>query len=194
MSKYQIALPGAAPSAPQRDPGRDAYLGWCADCERVLRVVLLAGGAELARWAITKAQARRVARQIEGERLAAGSDRQDLGRLHALMRLAPSEGDRLLAESLAEEVRGARETIARRGRCAEGPDQLLARALGGGAPRLLAHLLDAASGESLLPPPSQAAEAYLRAISGGRRARSEDERDADARRAADAWVREAQPC
>lgn len=176
------------------DPGRVAYLTWCADCEHVLRVVLLAGDAELEAWAIIKAQARRVARQIEGERLAAGSDRQDLGRLYALMRQPPSDDDRALAERLTDEVHAAREDVARRSRQGETPERMLARALSGGAPRLLAHLLDAASGESLMPPPSQAAEAYLRAMSGGRRARSEEERDADARRAADAWMREPQPC
>lgn len=181
-------------AAPQLDPGRIAYLTWCADCERVLRVILLAGEDELSAWAIVKGQARRVARQIEGERLAAGSDRQALGRLYALMRQEPSEDDRRMAKRLADEVRAAREGVTRRSRQGETPERMLARALSGGAPRLLAHLLDTASGESLLPPPSQAAEAYLRAMSGGRRARSEEERDADARRAADAWMREPQPC
>lgn len=98
-----------APTAPKAHPDEAAYLAACANAEPVLRRVLLAGAPELGRWAIIKAQARRVARQIEQERLDAGKDTQDLARLHTLMRLAPEPVDHDLARRLlarTDEVRG----------------------------------------------------------------------------------------
>lgn len=171
---------GGLPS-PQRDPGRDAYLAWCADCEPVLRLILLGSAAEIADWAIIKAQARRVARQIEDERLAAGSDRQDLGRLHALMREETTADDARVADGMARRISATRAWAA----CELGsPSHVLRRLASGGDPEAMLALLDVRS----LPPPSPRAEAYARAQLAVRRPRSEEERMADAEADAELWM------
>lgn len=181
MSKYQIAPPGEVPSAPKRDPGRDAYLAWCADCEPVLRLVLLGSAAEIADWAIIRAQARRVARQIEDERLAAGSDRQDLGRLHALMREEPTADDARVADGMARRISATRAWAIRE--LGGEPRQIVRRLVAGADPEAMLALLDVRS----LPPPSPRAEAYARSQVGVRRPRSEEERMHDAELVADGW-------
>lgn len=174
--------PEESPSAPQRDPGRDAYLAWCADCEQVLRLILLGSAAEIADWAIIRAQARRVARQIENERLADGRDRQDLGRLHALMREDPTAEDERVADGMRERVRKTRAwALAELG---GEPRQILRRMVAGADPEAMLALLDVRS----LPPPSPRAEAYARAQLAVRRPRSEEERMADAEADAELWM------
>lgn len=171
---------GGLPS-PQRDPGRDAYLAWCADCEPVLRLILLGSDVDVASWAIIKAQARRVARQIENERLADGRDRQDLGRLHALMQLPASDEDERVADGMRERVRKTRSwALAELG---GEPRQILRRMVAGADPEAMLALLDVRS----LPPPSPRAEAYARSQVGVRRPRSEEERMHDAELVADGW-------
>lgn len=182
MAVRRLSPDDGGPSAPQRDPGRDAYLAWCADCEQVLRLILLGSDAEIADWAIIKAQARRVARQIEDERLADGRDRQDLGRLHALMQLPATDEDERVAEGLRERVRKTRAwAIAELG---GDPSAILRRLVGGLDPEAMLALLDARS----LPPPTPRAEAYARSQVGVRRPRSEEERMADAEATAELWM------
>lgn len=178
MSRYQIATQGPVPIAAHRDPGRDAYLAWCADCEPVLRLILLGTEAEIASWTLRKAQARRVV----------GECGQDLAATARRMGEAPTREDHDRAESMARRIELTRAWALRE--LGGEPKAILRRLVGGADPEAVLSLLDVRS----LPPPSQAAESYARSQVGHRRPRSEEERDADARRAADAWIGEAQPC
>lgn len=171
------AIPGAAPSAPQRDPGRDAYLAWCADCEPVLRLILLGTEAEIADWTLRKAQARRVVAEC-GQDLAATARR---------MGEEPTQEDRARADGMRERISATRAWAARE---LGSPRAVLLRLASGADPEAALAIVDART----LPPPSQSAESYARSQVGRRRPRSEEERDADARRAAAAWIGEAQPC
>lgn len=164
-------------SVPQLDPGHVAYLAWCADCEPVLRLIFLGTDAEIAEWTIRKAQARRVVRECG----------QDLGAIQAAMRGEPTSEDRARAESMARRVELTRAWAARE--LGGESRRVLRRLVGGGDPEAMLSLLDVRT----LPPPIQAAESYARSQVGVRRPRSEEDRDADARRAADAWMREPQP-
>lgn len=104
----------AEPSAPQANPDEQAYLAACSQAEAVLRRILLAGAPELGKWAILKAQARRVARQIEQERLDAGKERQDLQRLKELARRAPEPIDHDFAARLLARTDDVRAWLRRR--------------------------------------------------------------------------------
>jgi hypothetical protein len=114
MTAFRRPQQPDAAAAQQTSTDERAYLSACADAEPTLRRVLLASDAELADWAPVKAQARRVALQIDQERLDAGSDRQDLARLHALMRQRPDGRDHALAERLVARVLEVRGWIMRR--------------------------------------------------------------------------------
>lgn len=147
------------PCAPKAPPDEQAYLAACSAAEPVLARILLAGAPELGRWAITKAQARRVARQIEQERLDAGSDRQDLARLQRLMRQAPEPIDHDLARRLLARTDEVRTWLRRRwqGQVAV---WILARIVTGRDPEALLEL--AAGG--VIPPMSVAAARHARAL------------------------------
>lgn len=154
-----VKMTAPEPSAPKAHPDEAAYLAACANAEPVLRRVLLAGAPELGRWAITKAQTRRVARQIEQERMEAGKDTQDLARLNALMRSAPEPGDHDLARRLLARTDEVRTYLRRRWQGYTAA-WIIARIVTGRDPEAVLEL--AAGG--VIPPMSTAAARHARAL------------------------------
>lgn len=178
MNRY--ALRETEPSAPQKNPEEQAYLAACSQAEAVLQRVLLAGAPELGRWAIVKAQARRVARQIDQERLDAGKETQDLARLRRLMAKAPGPEDHGLAQRLLARTDEVRTWLRRRWQ-GHPAAWIIARIVTGRDPEAVLEL--AAGGA--IPPLTPAAARYARALVPSPR-RTEEDRMRAAERLAEA--------
>lgn len=161
---------------PQADPGRSAYLAACADAEKHLRRIVAGTDAEVEQWAITKAQARRVASEVEqGPRL--------LIELTRRMRQRPTESDHALADRLAARLQHVRGWLLARwpGRT---PRQVADLLVMGRDPEAIAQLAETRS----MAPLSAAAAAWIRAqIAARPPARTEEERMRDGDRAAALW-------